>query len=157
MATITDSGLSAYELERGKPMPSYNHGKIQARLIVALARYADRYDTLSELSLSLTGEHFPPVITLYPNQPTDWHHDQIRVEKAPVLAVEILSPTQGFNSLVPKLDAYFAHGVKSCWIIQPGLKTLTVFHSPHESATYDRGMVRDDAVGVEVDLDALFA
>ncbi len=157
MATIGEPDLSAYELERGKPAPSVNHARIQPRLIGALVRYADRFDILSELDLRLGGNDYTPNISLFPAQDTDWRHDQIRVQLAPVLAVEILSAMHGFHSIVDKLDAYFAHGTKSCWVVQPGLKTLTIFHAPDDSATHDRGVVQDSALEIEVDLDALFS
>ena len=35
--SVAERGLSTYEIERGKPMPTLIHGAIQANLIVQLA------------------------------------------------------------------------------------------------------------------------
>ncbi len=113
MDTMAEPEKSAYELERGKPMPSFNHSVIQPQLVIALSRFQDRYTISCEPTLIFSGVRFTPDVALFPAQQTDWSHDQYPIEKIPLLAIEILSPTQGFNSMIEKLDAYFAHGVKS--------------------------------------------
>ena len=90
VAELPSTEKSAYELERGKPMPSYNHGILQARLVVLLARAGSRYEVASEVALSISGKSYTPDICLFPARPTDWDHDQIKVLTAPILAVERL-------------------------------------------------------------------
>ena len=50
-----------YLLERGKPMPSKNHSKLESRLARLLGNdYEEKYDIFVELSLELnTGVHIP--------------------------------------------------------------------------------------------------
>jgi len=51
---ITERHLSKYEIERGKPIPSLNHGIIQSNLCFAiLAKYRKEYSVISELSVEL--------------------------------------------------------------------------------------------------------
>ena len=138
-------------------MPTRNHGKIQMKLGVELCRYSARFDVLSEPTIKVGDANRTPDLALFPVQPSDWRHDEYPILQIPLLTVEILSPTQGFNSIIEKLDTYFANGVKSCWVVQPAAKSLTVFHSIDDSRTFDRGVVRDEALEIEVNLDTLFA
>ncbi|MEQ1743781.1 MAG: hypothetical protein ABMA02_00005 [Saprospiraceae bacterium] len=56
MDTLFATTRSDYEIERGKPMPSFNHGTIQANLLVALInRFRVKFRFTSETSLDLAG------------------------------------------------------------------------------------------------------
>jgi|GEM_PF-3389664 len=51
---IAEKQLSEYEIERGKPVPSLNHGIIQSNLcFTILAKYRAEYSVISELSVEL--------------------------------------------------------------------------------------------------------
>ncbi len=45
----------------------------------------------------------------------------------PVLTIEIISPSQGTDDILAKFKAYFALGVKSCWLIIPANEVITVY------------------------------
>ncbi len=45
----------------------------------------------------------------------------------PVLIIEIISPSQGTDDLLAKFKAYFALGVKSCWLVIPANEVITVY------------------------------
>jgi Uma2 family endonuclease len=146
-----------YELERGKPMPSKNHGKLQYRIAKAVGdRYEDRFDIIPELALELTTGRVTPDIALCRLEPTDWLDDEVRVSEAPLGVIEILSVTQGIQELIDKLDVYFEAGVQSCWIVLPTFRTIHVFAAKHEYKTFTEGMLRDEKLGVEIDLDVIF-
>jgi hypothetical protein len=54
MASIVVPPKSEYEIQRGRPMPSRNHGILQSRLIIYLSNhYSDLYEAISEVSLEL--------------------------------------------------------------------------------------------------------
>lgn len=79
----------------------------------------------------------------------------------PLLAVEIASPTQGSptqgtQELVDKARQLIEHGVASCWLVQPALRTVTIFGEDGRSKTHSEGMVKDPATGIEVTLDDVF-
>ncbi len=57
--------------------------------------------------------------------------DEVKGTEPPLLAVEILSPTQPLDDLVRKAEAYLAAGVGACWLVQPSLQTVTVFRPFH--------------------------
>ncbi len=122
-----------YVTERGKPMPSLNHGTVQANLIVAIANlYRGTYKVISELSLSLSEWPSVPDLSLYAYRPLDLRSDVTAMTEPPLCTVEIISPTQSLNELTDKARNYFAHGVKSCWIVLLPLGNIYVFSSPDE-------------------------
>lgn len=121
-----------YSLERNKPMPSYNHGRIQANLIMELAAYRNSFDINSETSLNLQQWPSVPDISIFPKSEMDLQNDEISVKFAPLCVIEILSPTQSLNELTSKAKGYFEHGVQSCWIVLPTFANIYVYSSPTE-------------------------
>lgn len=77
----------------------------------------------------------------------------------PLLAVEILSPTQGNKEILAKLRAYFALGIKSCWVVDPGLKIVAVYDSPNDSRVYQftDPEVVDKTLEIHLPMQKLFA
>lgn len=55
--------------------------------------------------------------------------DVFLIDGAPVLAVEILSPSDTHEDLVEKVELYLEAGVRVVWIIDPNWRTVTV-HRP---------------------------
>ena len=153
----TTQAKSDYERERGKPMPSKLHSVVQTNLLIQFARYRPDLQGLSELTLRLNGRELTPDISVYADLEIDFTRDEMQVLEPPLLAVEISSPTQGIQDLVDKARYLMEHGVESCWIIQPPLRTITVFTPDMDSTTYSSGVVPDPATGIEVELDDVFS
>jgi Uma2 family endonuclease len=152
----TQETLSDYERERGKPMPSKLHSVVQTNLTVLLAAHRPQYTVFSELTLRLDEMDVTPDLCVYENMTVDFTHDEVRVTDPPVLAIEIASPTQGIQNLVQKARDLLANGVQSCWLVQPQLKTITVFTGEMESTTYSDGTVTDPVTDISVTLDDVF-
>jgi Uma2 family endonuclease len=152
----TQDTVSNYERERGKPMPSKAHGYIQTNLSVVLAEYRDQYTTFSELTLELDGRELTPDLAVYPKTEVDLVHDEVRVTDSPLLAVEIASPTQNVQDLIEKIEFLLDAGVQSCWLVQPPLRTVTVFPGNMDSTTVSSGSVTDPVLDVDVSLNAIF-
>jgi Uma2 family endonuclease len=56
-----------------------------------------------------------------------------RTNAAPVvpnLAIEVVSPTNGAEELLLKMEEYFLHKVEQVWIIYPDLRRIDVYESP---------------------------
>ena len=53
-----------YELERGKPLPNFNHGAIQATLGIELS-VDTRYRVVSELTIDLSEGPYVHTITIF--------------------------------------------------------------------------------------------
>ncbi len=150
--------LSAYELERGKPMPSLNHGAVQANIVFEMkTRYRDQFRLLSEINVEIAGRVLVPDIGVFPSMALDLSHDTIVVTQTPLTTIEILSPRQALDDLIDKADAYLAAGVRSCWVVMPKLQGVAVFSAPG-TYIFFRGaeVLRDPATGVELPLATLF-
>jgi Uma2 family endonuclease len=144
--SVTDE-VSNYELERNKPMPSFNHGTIQANLIFEIKlKYKDKYQVVSELSLDLSDWSSVPDISIYPKREMDLQNDVITMNEPPLGVIEILSPSQKLYDLTAKANGYFQHGVKSCWIVLPSLANIYVFSKPAEYEIFRANETLQDEV-----------
>ena len=150
-----DKPLS-YEEERGKPKPSFNHGAIQANLISEFARQRE-FRVVSELSLELAGQPYTPDLSIYPREQLNLRRDEIRRTDPPLLVVEILSPTQGYQALMDKVDAYFRNGVKSCWIVSPPFRTITILRPDGTEEVVHSGVAKDPVTGLMADVVVVFS
>ncbi len=137
-------------------MPSRNHAIVQMNLGNQFLK-DERYRTCSELTLTLGGRDYTPDLSIFPRVPVDWDHDDSKVTDAPLLVVEILSPQQGMQPVMDKLDVYFAHGVKSCWIVTPHLKLISAITPDRARRNFDSGIVTDAAIGIAADVAAVFS
>lgn len=151
-----ETAVSEYERERGKPMPSKMHSRIQYHLIGTFTAYEPEWMGFSELALELEGWEVTPDLCVYAQAGIDMTHEEVRVDEPPRLAVEIASPTQGTQELVDKARRLIEHGVESCWLVQPALRTITIFGDDGRSKTHSEGQVSDPATGIEVSLEDVF-
>jgi Uma2 family endonuclease len=155
--SVTSGEPSIYELERNKPRPSKNHGIVQANLIVEFSRNRS-FRPISELNLDL-GEKPDqvPDVCVFRREAVDFAHDEVRVAEPPLIVVEITSPKQGTYEIFRKVDRYFKHGVASCWVVEPSLRTVKLIGADGQESVHHEGIVTDPATGIEVDLDAVFS
>jgi Uma2 family endonuclease len=139
------------EIER-RDMPSKKHSMAQTNL-TGLFYNDERFTTFVELSLDASSidlsqfgiknqDEVIPDISVYLTPPFDDDDDEpgddeVRVTKMPDLAVEVLSPTQAINDLLKKIKAYFAFGVKACWLVIPSLDEVRVFSQPRSYKVFD--------------------
>lgn len=150
--------LTAYELERGKPMPSQNHSIVQLNLGFELkTRYRDRFRFMSEINVEVGGRTLVPDLGIFELTPIDMTHDVLVLTQLPLTAIEITSPRQALDDLIDKASAYLAAGVKSCWIVMPKLQGVAVFSAPG-TYVFFRGteLLLDAATGIELPLGPLF-
>lgn len=49
-------------------------------------------------------------------------------ETVPALVVEVLSPTDSWSNTIGRVIQYLDHGVPLVWVVDPDLRTVTVFH-----------------------------
>jgi Uma2 family endonuclease len=147
---------SAYEAERGKPLPDLHHAVAQSNLIGVLGGYRQQYSVLSELSLVLNGRPFCPDRCIYPKRKHNWQQDVEYLTEAPLTAIEILSPSLGFEVYESRFAAYFAAGVKSCWFVQPFLKTIFVLTLNWKITVFHQQTLTDSATGIALDTGEIF-
>lgn len=87
---------------------------------------------------------------------------EARVEGAPSLAVEIISPSTGDYDRVAKRNLYAQYGVPEYWLVDPDAETLTIFSDPRDGRYRTEQTASDVAIsatipGLSADLKALFA
>jgi Uma2 family endonuclease len=155
MSTAVVRPLS-YEEERGKPMPSRNHGRVQTNLIGEFVQQR-QFSIYSELTLNVAGTDYTPDISVYPHEPADFRHDESSRADMPLVAVEILSPSQSLQEVVEKAEVYLRNGVKSCWIVSPPLRTVTVLLPEGREEVFHQGVAKDPVTGISADLAKVFS
>jgi len=146
-----------YEQERGKPLPSRNHGYLQALITGELLRYRDEFTPFGELTLQLGDLRVTPDICLYSKMDVNLQEDVVRMTDPPLLAVEIASPSQSTQDVVDKINDMLNAGVESCWLVQPAMETITVYTADSKPATVSEGTLTDPATDIEVAVGDLFA
>ena len=136
-----------FELKRGKviemPPPSPWHGFITAQITRILGRHADVSGTGFVLSndAGVIVERNPdsvrgPDVSYF----TESFANETEMERflrsylavPPIVAVEVLSPSDRVNRIAAKVDEYLAFGVKQVWVVDPESKDVAV-HRPGKS------------------------
>jgi Uma2 family endonuclease len=79
------------------------------------------------------------------------------VTEPPLCAIEISSPSQSTDQMRQKVEKYFQHGVKSCWIVFPPLANIYVFSSPDDYEIYrPHETLEDKVLGISLPLKEVF-
>ena len=81
----------------------------------------------------------------------------MRWTEPPLVAVEIFSPSQGYQEVMDKVEAYLKSGVKSCWVVNPPQRVITIYSGDGSQKTYVEGQVKDPATGLMADLEVVFS
>jgi Uma2 family endonuclease len=109
--------------------------------------------------LNLDGWESIPDVCVFPKDALalSWIADQDIVSTTPSLVIEVLSPKQSSEALVDKMREYLKHGVKSCWIVAPYFKSISLFPQSGPSRTIVEGVIRDEDLDIEVRIDDVFS
>jgi Uma2 family endonuclease len=123
-----------YEIVEGirydlKPAPTVIHQQISGSIFIMLHQTCHASGTIlySPVDVYLDEEnHFEPdlVYILHENAAII---KEKRIEGAPDLVVEILSPSTSQNDKIRKKRQYERHGVKEYWIVDPVHRTVDQF------------------------------
>ena len=152
--------LTSYEIERDKPMPSRNHGKLQMRIgRLLLNQYENRFDIVSEPTLQMLERPRVPDLAFFNVQESDWFEDETKITEVPQGVIEILLPNQSRHEFTSKLPSYFKSGIKSAWLVIPVFQTIYVFDTPrsYQTFTIANPILKDTLLDVELDLNKIFA
>lgn len=157
---VEERELSQYEIERNKPMPSFNHGKLQMRIgFEMMSKYSNRFDIVSEPTLQMLERPRVPDLAFFDVKASDWFDDETKITEVPHGVIEILSPSQSEQELINKFPSYFDLGVKTVWLVVPIFQTIYVFDAPrsYQTFTITNPMLKDTILDVELDLNKVFA
>jgi len=133
--------------DEGSNMGSVNHSLTQAK-ITGLLVNDERFSVMTELSLDINQYDFSkynikakdevkPDICVYPSEVGLLESDLVKMTEMPLLAVEILSPSQGTKELKDKIQVYFELGVKSCWLVIPDVQLISVYAKQGQFKNFD--------------------
>ncbi len=162
------SELLEDEVIEDENLGSINHSIAQVR-IASLLNNDDRFTVMTELSLDISQQDFSrygikakdeikPDICLYPNT-MDWQDiDILKMTEMPLLAIEILSPSQSLETLKNKVYAYFMLGVKSCWLAIPSIEAIDIYSQPkqHRTFTINDTEVIDELLEIHLPIQKVF-
>jgi Uma2 family endonuclease len=164
---IEDEALTN-ENKEDDDMGSVNHSVVQGR-IAGLLFNDGRFTVMPELSLDISKidpsqfgikakNELKPDICLYPNSVGGRKRDILRMPEKPLLIIEVISPEQGIREILAKFDAYFALGVKSCWLVLPEIKTITVYSQPDSFTNFDHNdrEIVDEVMDIRLQISQIF-
>src|SRR5439155_16010442 len=60
------------------------------------------------------------------------------IEGVPILAVEILSPSDTHSDVTEKVQEYLDVGVASVWVVDPDFETVLVYRADAEPISFNR-------------------
>lgn len=82
------------------------------------------------------------------------------IDGAPLLAVEILSPSDKSEDVHDKVEEYLACGVAVVWVVDPRIRTVTVYRPNDEPVLYNRKqMIANEPAlpGLTIQVDSMFS
>lgn len=137
-----------------KPKGTRDHMRLEKMLLRLLEPFekCGQGQALPELSVRRGDDIRIPDVVFYP--PQAQFENDILVD-APLLCVEILSPSQRPSELFAKCEAYHAWGVPYCWVIDPASRSAWEYHSGSPLRLAGQGRV--SAGAIEVSTTELFS
>jgi Uma2 family endonuclease len=114
-----------------------------------------QYSVFTELSIEIEGKEYVPDISVYSKRKLNPSHDIIRMTEMPLLAIEILSPTQIIQELIDKIEIYLNAGIQSCWLVTPATYSVTTYHKIDDPKTF-LNQVADDKLNISLPLNEIF-
>jgi len=156
-----------YELNEGglvtmtEPMPRHNRVRDRiARLAANFVEPRKLGEVFVKTGYQLTPEtvRIPDVSFMPASRISDIDPDK-RIQGAPALAIEVVSPTDLAEELKQKVKQYLAAGTKAVWVVYPKTREVQVFRSsgetlvPSEQETLEEPEVLP---GLSLDLKTIF-
>ncbi len=152
------AATSDYQTERGKPMPNLTHGAIQQNIGYELQNTLGRqFRIASEVALNTAPAGSTPDLVVYPRQKLNFLTEPAKRDDAPILTVEIQSPSQSTDEMVEKTYRYFEFGVQSCWIVVPSVRGVFVYqrNGLYEYFHHDE-VLTDTVLEIQISLSKIF-
>lgn len=134
-------------------MPTLNHSIICSRIMRQLLPN-ESIEVLPELTLAIENGLTPDISVFSAEQiKPDFLLDVVRFEQSPLVAIEIVSPSQNIQDLLLKSKKFIQSGIKTVWTIEPFTRTIFVTTANGTDILHDT-IVESD--GIKVDFAAIF-
>ena len=161
---------SPYQLIGGDlimvPSPTPYHQRILRKIGFLILQHVEKND-LGEVLYSPLDVYFseedtfqPDIIFISKKRLTIV--GETKIEAAPDLVIEILSPSTAYYDLGRKYKVYEEAGVKEYWLVHPGIKSIEVYENREDNfqlvqAVREAEIVKSELLkGFEVDLEKIF-
>jgi Uma2 family endonuclease len=134
-------------------MPTLNHSYICSQIMRQLLP-KENLEVLPELTLAI-GNGLTPDLSVYPKEeikPNFWE-DITRFEKLPLLAIEIISPSQNIQDLLSKAKVLVQAGTKSVWTVEPFSFSIWVTTAQGTKLFHNTSI---ESEGITVDFQKIF-
>lgn len=109
------------------PRPSLVHQRIAGKIFKHLSNYFNKKscEPFLEIELKINNNILIPDLSIVCDSIDD---DLKSYNKAPVIVIEIISPSSRYTDMFTKLIKYEMLGVKEYWIVDPKNKIVTVYN-----------------------------
>lgn len=144
----------SYEYTKGELVPMNNptmaHGEISSNIVILLGNHVSQYQlgriytAETTFQIGESGRKPDVAFVLQERLPENRHQAS---PIPPDLAIEVVSPTDKVYDVQEKALEYLDAGVQMVWVIEPILKTITVYRSPNDIKTLT---VKDQLTGEDV-------
>ena len=129
--------LESYEYMKGELVPMSNptveHGIISGNVVTLLNNHVRQHQlgrvVTAETTFQIGQSGRKPDVAFISKEriPQDVRQAS---PVPPDLAIEVVSPTDALYDVLEKVSEYLDAGTKMVWVIEPVLKTVTVYRSP---------------------------
>ena len=131
--------------EQVEEMPSLNHSYVCAQLMRQLLQ-DENIQPLPELTLDVENG-LTPDISIFPKDQIfpDFFEDIPKIKQLPILAIEVISPSQSIQAILEKAESLVKVGVKTVWVVEPYGRSIFVISNEgkklfHEETVESEGM-----------------
>ncbi len=109
-----------------------------------------------ELTLTIDNNDYQPDVSVYKKKKFDYigEEDTTKTEEMPLLAIEVVLPSQTMEGLIRKANFYLESGIQSVWIVHSPTHAVIV-KTKSETKHYHEGIL-EDVTGVKVDMGIIF-
>ena len=113
-----------------KPVVQFVHGKLQGLLFVWFWQHQAEWHTQcaveTRTQVGAAKVRLPDLVVVSANS-----HEQGTLTVAPLVAVEVLSPTDSYADLRARAEDLTAMGVRNVWLIDPDHRTGEIWRNGH--------------------------
>lgn len=156
----------SYEYVKGELVlmsnPTVEHGLISANIVIRLGNYVRQHQlgrvVTAETTFQVGQSGRKPDVAFLSKERIPENARQAS-PVPPDLAIEVVSPTDALYDVLEKVSEYLDAGTKMVWVIEPVLKTVTIYRSPTNIrvVTFDQTLTGEDVIeGFECSVVELF-
>ncbi len=140
--------------DQADAMPSLNHSYICAQILRQLLNSED-VQALPELTLEVANG-LTPGISVFPKEQVNpnFFVDVLRFQQLPMLAIDIISPSQSVQAVLEKARLLVESGIAAVWTVEPYGRSVFVSTKDGERLFHEEAV---ESQGIRVDFAAVFS